>query len=169
MQVKTDIRKSDLIRLNVSAVPRMKSTYITFFILACLTFGFLLWSKGLPESSHKLIVHLASSVIGGLTGLVFGFVFNVIAVLSLSSVKNGVLGKHIYTLTPEGLHESTATNEGLTRWSGVVSVRSMGSCLLVQIGSCLYHIMPRRSFESSLAFDEFIAQAKAYWQQAQIE
>lgn len=169
MQVKTDIQKSDLIRLNVSAVLRMKSTYITFFIFACLTFVFLVWSKGLPESSHKLIVHLSSSVIGGLTGLVFGFLFNVMAVLSLSSVKNGILGEHIYTLTPEGLHESIATNESLTRWSGVVSVRSMGSCLLIQIGSCLYHIMPRRSFESSLAFDEFVAQAKAYWQQAQIE
>ncbi|MBC8650697.1 YcxB family protein [Pseudomonas sp. MT4] len=92
-----------------------------------------------------------------------------IAVLSFSSVKNGILGEHTYTLTPEGLHERTITNEGLTRWGGVASVRYMGSCLLVQIGSCLYHIMPRRSFESSQAFDEFAAQARAYWQQAQTE
>ncbi|WP_407295879.1 YcxB family protein [Stutzerimonas zhaodongensis] len=169
MKVTTDIRKGDLIRLNVSALPRMRSTYITFIILACLTFGVLAWTKGLPEDSHELWIHLASSFIGGLTGLLFGFVFNVIAVLFLSSAKNGVLGEHTYTLTPEGIHESTTNNEGLTRWGGVISVRSMGSCLLVQIGACLYHIMPRRSFESSQAFDKFAAQAKAYWQQSQPE
>lgn len=71
MKVTTDIRKGDLIRLNVSALPRVRSTYITFLILACLTFGVLAWTKGLPEDSHELWVHLTSSVIGGLIGLFY--------------------------------------------------------------------------------------------------
>lgn len=167
MKVTTNIRKLDLIKFNLSILLRMRSTYITILVIACLTFLFIAWGKGLPNTPSKLTIHLACSAIGGLTGMLLGAAFNMITILLMSSTKNGILGKHTYTLLPEGLHEETIANEGLSKWHGVVSIKPAGSYLLIQIGACLFHIIPERSFDSSVQFEEFVNQAISYWQQAQ--
>ncbi|MCQ4318631.1 YcxB family protein [Stutzerimonas zhaodongensis] len=166
MKVTTNIGKLDLIKFNLSVLPKMRSTYITILVIASLTFIYITWSKGLPENSRELVIHLVSSAIGGLLGMFFGIVFNMTTILLMSSAKNGVLGEHTYTLLPEGLIETTSANESLNKWHGVVSVKPAGSYLLIQVAACLFHVIPKRSFDSSEQFEEFTSQAIAHWQQA---
>ena len=125
MKVTTNIGKLDLIKFNMSVLPRMRSTYITILVIASLTFLYI-----------------------------------------MSSAKNGVLGEHSYTLLPEELIEKTSANESLNKWHGVVSVKLAGSYLLIQVAACLFHVIPKRSFDSSEQFEEFTSQAIAHWQQA---
>ena len=167
MKVTTNIKKLDLIKFNLSLLPRMRSTYITILIIACLTFLFIAWNKGLPNTPNKLTIHLVISAIGGLSGMLFGVAFNMIMILLMSSKNNGILGKHTYTLLPEGLHEETIANEGLNKWHGVISIKPAGSYLLIQIAACLFHIIPKKSFDSSEQFEEFTSKAISFWQQAQ--
>lgn len=167
MKVTTNIKKLDLIKFNLSLLPRMRSTYVTILIIACLTFLFITLNKGLPNSPSKLTIHLASSAIGGISGMLLGVAFNMIMILLMSSKNNGILGKHTYTLLPEGLHEETIANEGLNKWHGVISIKPAGSYLLIQIAACLFHIIPKKSFDSSEQFEEFTSQAISFWQQAQ--
>ncbi len=167
MKVTANIKKLDLIKFNLSLLPRMRSTYITILIIACLTFLFIAWNKGLPNTPSKLTIHLVSSAIGGLSGMLLGVAFNMIMILLMSAKNNGILGKHTYTLLPEGLHEETIANEGLNKWHGVISINPTGSYLLIQIATCLFHIIPKKSFDSSEQFEEFTSQAISFWQQAQ--
>lgn len=166
MKVTTNIGKLDLIKFNMSVLPRMRSTYITILVIASLTFLYITWNKGLPENSRELVIHLVSSAIGGVLGMLFGVLFNMLTIILMSSAKNGVLGEHSYTLLPEGLIEKTSANESLNKWHGVVSVKPAGSYLLIQVAACLFHVIPKRSFDSSEQFEEFTSQAIAYWQQA---
>jgi hypothetical protein len=167
MKITTYIRKVDLVRLNLSILPRMRSTYITIFVVFCLTFLFIAWNHGLPNTPGKLAIHVLCSVVGGVSGMLFGVIFNIIIILLMSSTKNGVLGEHTFTLLPEGLHEETIANEGLSKWYGVLGIRSVGSYLLVQVAPCLFHIIPKQSFDSIEQFENFKNQAINYWQQAQ--
>lgn len=166
MKVITNIGKLDLIKFNISVIPKMRSTYITILAIASLTFLYITWKKGLPENSSELVIHLISSAIGGLLGMFFGIAFNTATILLMSSAKNGVLGEHTYTLLPEGINEKTTANETMNKWHGVVCVKPAGSYLLIQVAACLFHVIPKQSFETPEQFEEFKSQAMAYWQQA---
>lgn len=166
MRVTTNIRKMDLIRFNLAILPKLRSTYVTILVIALFMFGFICWGNGLPQTQSKWIVIFISSIGGGLFGTLFGIVFSMISILLMSSSKNGILGEHEYTLTPEGLHEKTAVNEGLSKWSGIIKVRVVGSYLLFQISGYLFHIVPTRSFSSKESFNKFVLASMEHWQNA---
>ena len=109
---------------------------------------------------------LIGSFGGGIFGMLFGFLFSMISILLMSSSKNGILGEHEYTLSPEGLHEKTSANEGLSKWEGITKVKVAGAYLLFQISGYLFHIVPARSFESQERFLEYSSKSMEYWQNA---
>lgn len=164
MKATTNITKLDLIKFNLSVVPRMRSTYIAILIIATVTFLLTILVSGSPQTAIKLAIYLTTSATSGILGVLFGFAINATSLLLMSSTKNGVLGEHCYTLSPEGLHEKTASNEGPNSWHGIVSVKVIGPCLLIQIASCLFHVIPKRNFDSPEHFESFANLAKAYWQ-----
>ncbi|MCU1716435.1 YcxB family protein [Pseudomonas sp. 5P_3.1_Bac2] len=166
MKVITHIGKLDLIKFNISITPKMRSTYITITAIALVIFLYATWNKGLPENLRDFLITLISSAIGGVFGMLFGIAFNMATILLMSSEKNGVLGEHTYTLHPEGINEKTAANETLNKWHGVVCVKSVHSYLLIQVAACLFHIIPKRSFDTPEQFEKFTSQAMTYWQQA---
>lgn len=166
MKVTTNIRKIDLIRFNLAILPKLRSTYITILAIALFAFGFIGWKSGFPQTQNSWIAMFTVSITGGLFGMLFGFAFSMISILFMSSSKNGILGEHEYTLTPEGLHEKTSANEGLSKWSGIVKVRIAGSYLFFQISSYLFHIVPTRSFSSKDSFNEFVSVSMEHWQNA---
>lgn len=55
MKINVEITKSDLIRLNLSLIPRMKSTYTTIVAIGLFVFGFLVWLKGFPDTRNDWI------------------------------------------------------------------------------------------------------------------
>ncbi|PID75534.1 MAG: hypothetical protein CSB23_03055 [Deltaproteobacteria bacterium] len=166
MRVTTNIRKTDLIRFNVAILPTLRSTYVTVLVISLFIFGLICWKNGIPQTQSGWIRILLSSFGGGFFGMLFGVVFSMISILLMSSSKNGILGQHEYSLSPEGLHEKTPANEGLSRWSGITKVRVAGPYLLFQISGCLFHIVPARSFRSDESFNEFVSLSIEHWQKA---
>lgn len=166
MRVTTNISKMDLIRFNLAIFPRLRSTYVTIIVIALLAFGFICWKSGIPQTTNNWVAALLGSLGGGIFGMLFGIVFSIISIVLMSSSKNGILGEHEYTLSPEGLHEKTSANEGLSKWSGITKVKTAGPYLLFQISGYLFHIVPARSFESKESFKKYVSSSMEHWQNA---
>lgn len=155
-----------MIRFNLGILPKLRSTYVTILVLALLAFSFIVWKNGIPQTTNDWIAALLGSVCGGIFGMLFGIVFSMITILLMSSSKNGILGKHEYTLSPEGLHEKTSANESLSKWVGIAKVKVVGPYLLFQISGYLFHIVPVWCFDSKKHFNEYVSASKEYWQNA---
>jgi len=164
MEVTTDIKRSDLIRFNLAILPRMKSTYATILSIAIFVFVFIAWDKGFPHSGNDWLAIIAGAVGGGVGGMFAGFIISLISILVSSSSSNGVLGKHAYKVSSEGLHEITSANEGLTKWEGIQEVKVVGSYILFRISGHLFHIVPKRSFPTDELFQSFVSKTFEHWE-----
>ena len=166
MNITTDIKKSDIINFNLAVIPQLKSTYIGLLIISCFIFIFVFIELGIPSSASDWIYKLFASVIGGVAGIILGFVISMMYTLQIASSKNGMLGKHHYTISEEGLHEKTIINESMNKWIGVSRINIAGSYLYFQISDYLFHVIPKRCFDSEEQFNEFTALSKKYWHTA---
>lgn len=166
MKVTTEIKKTDLILFNLGVFPKLESTYKGMLILSGLIFVILFVIKGFPQTTNDWIVIVTASVGGGIGGILFGLIFSLISILFLSSEKDGTLGKHEYHITTEGLHEKTSANEGINKWEGIMKIRINNSYVLFQISNCLFHVVPKRSFESKESYEQFINFSKQQWELA---
>jgi hypothetical protein len=166
MEVTTNIEKLDLIKLNLSIAIKMKSTYISILVITGIVFSFLLWKKGIPSTDKNWMIMVFASFSGGLLGTIASLLFNMICILSMSSEKSGVLGEHHYQVSPDGLHEKTSANEGLSKWKGIAEIRVTDTYLFFRITGYLYHIIPKRSFNSQSEFNKFALESQQYWKKA---
>ncbi|MCU7921740.1 MAG: YcxB family protein [Candidatus Thiodiazotropha sp. (ex Dulcina madagascariensis)] len=166
MEVTTDIKKGDLIWFNLAIIPKTRSTYMTILFIAALFFAFIAWEKGLPQSSNDWLAITVASIGGGIGGMFAGIVISFSFILLSSSAKNGILGKHEYRISQEGLYEKTSANEGVSKWEGIQEVQTVGSYLLYRISGYLFHIIPYRSFPSDEARKEFESVSIQYWKNA---
>lgn len=162
MEIETDITRADLIKLNLFLLPREKSNRVTVAVLAAGIFIYLLISKQ-PNSLSSLGVAAGAAIGGGVAGLLAGFLISLLFITLTSNMKNGVLGRHTYRLTEEGLHESTAANEGLQKWHGIQTVGKSKSFIFLRINGYLFHLIPRRAFGTAQEFESFWAKARDYW------
>lgn len=163
MKVVTNLTKLDLIRYNFLAFPRVMSTYKSIVILSTLTFLYICWSNGFPQSEIRWGFAIAISLLCGVLGVLFGFFYGLIWVLLISKEKNGVLGHHEYSISIEGLHEKTHVNEGLSNWIGIEGVDVYGHYLFFKIPGNMCHILPKRFFQNKTEFEEFVSLSKQYW------
>src|SRR5690606_25063181 len=83
-------------------------------------------------------------------------------VMRMPTSTNGVLGEHTITLSPEGVLERTAVNEGLHKWSGIHAIVDDKEHLYLMIGEQMSHIIPKRAFASESEALAFADAAKAY-------
>ncbi len=166
MEITTNIKKSDLIRFNFAIIPKTRSTYTTVLSIAALAFAFIAWDKGFPQSSNDWFAIIAGSIGGGIGGMLVGIVISFSFILLSSSDTNGILGKHEYKISQEGLHEKTSANEGVSKWEGIMEVQAAGGYLLYRISGYLFHIIPYRSFSSEEARKEFESISMQYWKSA---
>jgi hypothetical protein len=156
-----NIRRRDLVLLSLWLMPRHRSSYITWVVLALLIAAFLMYRHGIPETPYSAGVLVLASVLGGLGGIVIGCLLSLAQILVASRQSNGVLGKHTYTLRDDGLHEITEANETLAKWAGLRDVRRTPSYIYVETAPALFHVLPRRDFQSHEAFDDFWTALKA--------
>ena len=165
MQAAVHITRRDMILVSLHMLPRLRSNHILMAMLGIGLFVFLLIRA--PHLSMLTVgVSAAASAIGALGGLLAGFVCSVLLMLLTVGTKSGVLGAHVYALSPEGLHERTDANEGLNKWHGIASIIRLPGYMLVRINNDMVHILPRRCFESTAAFEAFHREATALWRQA---
>lgn len=163
MKVQTNISRTDLALLSLVVLPRLRSSYVTIAIIACAIIGYVFWRHGLPQTPSQWSLLLVSSIVGGVLGLLIGFAINLLQLLLASKESSGTLGVHSYEITTDGLVERTVANYSIQHWSGVSSIRTFGPYLLVEIPGHLYHLIPKRSFESDARFQEFARAIRHAW------
>ena len=153
--IRVNIRRRDLLLLSLWLIPRHRSNYVAWAVLASIIAAFLVYRRGIPETARTAAVLAFASVIGGLGGIVIGCLLSFAQILVASRRSNGVLGEHTYTLRDDGLHESTEANESLVKWAGLKDVRRTPSYIYVQVAPGLFHVLPRRDFRSLAEYEDF--------------
>ena len=166
MNVITDIRKGDLIRLQMHFLFRSKGNWVFVGVIALAVIAWAIYSSNRPFTAKMLSIAVFSGLIGGIAGLLITSAINTFTVLASSSQKVGVLGRHEYEIRPDGLFERTEANEQLSKWSGIASVIRLDHAILVQMNAYLFHIIPKRSFPSGGEYDQFFEQLRTAWQNA---
>lgn len=162
MEISIDVKRRDVILLNILITPRSRATWIIFGGL--ILFGLVLTLSRLPSDPRQVLAALIGVVItAGLTILVLSIVGLVVIALT-ASLHNGVLGKHDLLISDEGIREFTQYTESFQRWEGVDQVTRLGPYLMVRFG-LLTHIIPRRDFPSTEAFESFANHVYDRWQQ----
>jgi hypothetical protein len=165
MQVSTDIRRSDLIAFNLYLLPRTKANYIFVGLVAAGVFVYLLMTKR-HASGDSIAIAAVTSLVAAAAGLFAGFVISLLFILLTSTEKGGILGTHTYQLTPEGLRESTPLNVALQKWAAIQSVGKSPNFIYLRINSYLFHLIPRRSFDSQQEFEAFWANVRKFRENA---
>ena len=166
MEIETDITRVDLIKLSLLFLLREKSNLVVVGVFAAGVFIYLLF-RTQPDEAGSVVSAAGVAIAAGFAGFVTMFLISLVFIVLTSSQENGVLGKHTYWLTEEGLHERTAANEGLQRWQGFQAVVKSNDFIILRINSYLVHVIPRRAFTSEQAFELFWSKASDYWQAAQ--
>jgi uncharacterized membrane protein len=166
MRVIAEIRRSDLLRLNLHFLPRRKGNWIFVGAIAVAAVAWAIYSGAGPLTAKKLAIAIFSGLIGGLAGLLIATTINFLSILASSSLKTGVLGRHEFEIRSDGLFERTVANEQLSKWSGIAAVEDVNSFIYVKINGYLFHIIPRRSFATATEYDEFFTALRTGWQSA---
>ena len=86
------------------------------------SFAYISVKNGLPESYEQWKIVVIGSVSGGFLATLTYFIWCIVSVLIVSKESNGLLGKHEYEVTEEGLFEKTIANETLNRWESLGKV-----------------------------------------------
>jgi YcxB-like protein len=76
--------------------------------------------------------------------------------------RNGVLGEHTITLTPEALHERTSVNDSKASWSGIFRIDATSTHLFIFTQPNAAHVIPRRAFPTTEAAEQFLSTARTY-------
>jgi hypothetical protein len=155
MQVSTDIRRWDLLVFNLYMLPRIKHNWIVCAAFLLLTFCVLLIADHLTGNASNIPALVVISVLFTTVGLTVATLFCLAIGLLLAGEKSGNLGSHVISLRKDGLHESTAVNEGLHRWKGISSLLKSKDYLYVGINWYMFHIIPARAFASRGEFERF--------------
>ena len=163
MKVITNIRRFDLIHFNLVLLPRLQSTYVAIAVIALGVFLFVLWKHGIEDVLRNWKIVVISSLASGVGGMLAGLIISLIFIMFTSKKSNGILGVHEYEIVADGLFEKTQANEGLNRWAGIQEIRKIGPFILFRISGYLFHVIPKRSFASKEAFNEFYDLAKSKW------
>ena len=155
MKIEVHITKKDLIKLSCYLFPRSRGAWIYFVVLFLSMFVFLSYKDGFTFSSKSVLIGVVSSFIGALLATLVAWLWNLGCILFMSNSKSGVLGKHEYVITEKGLFESTEANESLIKWSSIDEVEINKNYIIIRINQYLFHMLPRRSFNSLAKYEEF--------------
>lgn len=169
-QIEVDITIEDLVAFNryvAQRSPQIKRGYqVTLFIVpvALLVIAVLL------HKTFPTLIYI-EAIFGILWLVAFPRFYwrlmdnNVKRVLNEGQNK-GVLGKHMITISEQGLHETTEVNVSQFAWTGFDRVERNEQYIFAFISAVMAHIIPIRAFSDSNQANEFYSAMKNYIEQA---
>ena len=160
MNISVEIKRKDLVALNLYLFPRIRGNWIFFALLSGGIFAYILITKK-PSNAYSITVAAFAALVGGVGGVIAAGLFGMVAVLLTVGKKSGVLGVHHYSLSEQGLEERTDANETLQKWVGIQSITKLPNYILFRINDYLFHIVPRRAFAANEEFNSFYGRAVA--------
>ena len=165
MQVTADIRRSDLMHLNLYVYPRHRNTYILFAIFVVIGLAMPLVFDG-KFSSQGLIRGLGIGVAMGVAMVIFTFLICVFGQALFSPKNTGRLGVRTYNLQDDGFEWASETGNGKQKWTAISAVTKTRDYVLIAVTPSLFFIVPSRSFPSGEAFNAFFDQALTLWKRS---
>ncbi|MBL8820360.1 MAG: YcxB family protein [Planctomyces sp.] len=168
MEIEVEILRRDLFALNVYMLPRSRGIWTRMLLLAMVGWAFILFIKP-PNAQLNLAWTTCVSILGGLFGVVFGFVIQMTQMLVTASEKDGVLGKHYLSLTDNGLREVTNTNQSLYCWNGIQRIIKVPHWIFFQVNNYQFQIVPRRAFADTQQFQAFFEASESLRNAAVLE
>ena len=70
--------------------------------------------------------------------------------------KNGVIGKHKYSITREGVHDVTDVDETTIKWDAIENIAQTKNHMFLVIRPMTALIIPRKDFSSDSAFNQLV-------------
>ena len=155
MNVTTNITRTDLIRMNLFLVPRVRTNWIVLIILFLICLVSLLFHVAQTETEPPEIMLLTAISAGvSLTFMLLALIICIAISIILASPKTG-LGEHKYKITPEGLQEDTIINSELSKWPSFDAVYKSNDLIILKKHWAALHLFPKRSFTSTEHFLDF--------------
>jgi hypothetical protein len=153
--VTVTVTRRDIAALNVRYITDIRRSRATLLIVFAAVMVFVWRQHGLPGD----LIGWGSLVLSGLLGcvgaLLASLLFSLAYIATAPSLGAGVLGAHTYAFTDNGLLETTSANETLIKWGGAQSVSERRGLLHIEVARGLFHLIPRRAFESDAIYSEF--------------
>ena len=163
MKVTVDIRRSDLVRLNLAMLFRIPANLYVFLFLWAIVFLAGRYGGDLSPPEIGLVTIVVTTFFMAVVAfLAITFVSTLFATLGATR-KSGVLGKHTYTIEEGGLRELTDANDTLNKWTSIHKVLKAGDAILVQINWYLFHVIPRRGFDDAEQYQAFFDECAGRW------
>jgi hypothetical protein len=153
--VRVNISRSDLLKVNIGASAKHISTWIGLGFSIAVFASLPLWQYGLDAVMHRWGVWLAIAFGGGIGAWLVLMLLSFACLLLMTRRGDGILGEHIYTVTDNGLVESTVANETLLRWGTARWLSRSAYGIYIHVTGFVTHVIPRRAFESDAAYDAF--------------
>ena len=151
MKIGTYIKRSDLLKMQMFFLPRLKVNYIWYsFIIICAAVG----AFGMIDKRGVLIWIVSSFIVGFLFALLFTFIGALLQML-MASVQKGIIGPQKIELSDTHFIEETEGSETRTKWSGIQNVYKNSKFIYVLINGCRVHVIPKRAFEYKEDFEKF--------------
>lgn len=154
MKIDVHISRFDLVRLNVWFLFRAKSNWIVSATVSLFVLIYIAVTRS-PAGAASWLLVTFSSIAGGAAAVLFGFGLSLVAILFGSTEKAGVLGRHTYTISDVGFRETTEANDTVQRWGAINALYRTMNCILIQINSYLFYLVPRRAFDDPESYDRF--------------
>lgn len=89
-----------------------------------------------------------------------------LVIILIPSRRAGVLGKHIISISAEGLRETTSVNDSIHKWSGIIRIKSNKKYIYIYTDNAAAHIIPKRAFPTEAEAEQFLANLKLFWKLA---
>ena len=77
-------------------------------------------------------------------------------VLVNPKLKKGTLGAHVFSVTDEGLVESTSYNDTRHNWNSVDKVKTRLGYILIRVSGHLWHVIPTRYLAGQAGCETFV-------------
>ena len=158
--VAVTLTRWDLVRFHLRLSTSLSLTWRRWLVAAVCVGVFVVWNNGVPTTAISVVatVVLITFVLAAFG--VLGLVVSVCVAALWAGASSGVLGTHTYSFESGGLRERTTANDTLITWGGVRDVHRIGELIVIRISPALYHVLPRRCFDTREAYERF-------WQLAQ--
>lgn len=161
MTITCELTKEDYRAFQRHVMFRIRKLH--WFYIAMVT-GLLLltWFGGKPEETvtEKIYLLVGTLVLFGVFGGLVMLIFWLISRLGGARFQ-GPLGEHIFTLTPEGITESSSFGTVETKVAAIRRVDETAKHFFVISAAGLGHIIPKRGLTATEALRELRAQVKA--------
>ena len=156
--VQVDIKRVDLLRMNLFLNSRLKVNRVFFVLYISLVISasiFLMHNF----SAMKIFLSVLFSIILGVPAFLLLVLVMILIGVFFASERSG-LGEHIYTIEEDGLRETTRLNQDFSKWVAFERVWCDREYIFLQRSWAAYHLFPKRCFGTKEEFEKFGATLK---------